>query len=796
MKKRIAMWVGLILSVMGLGACGGAAERQAKYFELGRTYYAQGNIEKAQIELKNALQIDPKDAEARYLMGMIQERKQDFSAAVANYRAVIERNPAHVQARVRLGRIYVLGNAADRAMEMVDAAIKLEPTNPDVLALRAAVRLNKGDTAGATADAQAVLQRKPGHPDATSLLTGIYSRGGQNDKAIALLTDTLKLDARNTTFRALLAEIYDKSGHDERAIEQLAEIIKIEPDTLTHRLRIASYYQTHKQPDAAEKVLRDAIAHDPKMVEAKMALVEFLGAGKGHAVAEEVLVKFIADDRKAYALRFGLARIHLSRNDIEKAALTYQEIIDDLGAAPQGLEAKTQLARLRFAQGKVPEAERLVSEVLERNSRDNEALLLRGTIALARQDAPVAIADFRSVLKDQPQSGLVLRMLGKAHIQNNEPQLAIDNLKKAVEINPLDAESRLQLGQALLRSRDLNAAKAQFEAVVKNDANNLAAHESLFRLHMLKKDHSAAAATAQRVRSAYPDVGLGFYLSGMLNQERKNYAASIVDFEAALKKSPRAAEPLVALIGSYLALKKTDEAAAKLQQIIGEIKDHAPAHNLLGELELVRGNPQAAIPSFEAAVNLVPTDALFVRNLASAHAAAKAPDAAERVLKAGLTATQGDIGLQLELATLYQRLNRNDDAIGQYEAILKRNSSSQIAANNLAMLLATHRDDKKSLARAGTLADRLAGSDNTAYLDTVGWVRYKQGQYEGAVSALEKALAKSPKEPLLRYHLGMAYFQKGDHRRASEHLQHAVDSKATFHGREDAQSTLSKLRSS
>lgn len=796
MKNRMGIWIGLLWLVMGLSACGGATERKAKYLELSRTYYAQGNIEKAQVEVKNALQIDPKDAEARYLMGRVQERKQDFPAAVANYRAAIEHNPAHIQARIRLGRIYVLGNAPDLAMEMVDAALKLEPGNPDVLALRAAVRLNKGNTPGATADAQMVLQQKPGHPDATSLLAGIFSRSGHPDKAIALLEQALKLDARDITSRALLAEIYDKGGQDYQAVEQLAEIVRIEPELLAHRLRLSAYYQAHKQIDKAEAILHEAVAHSPEMVEAKMALIEFLGARKGHVAAEQALLKFIDEDRKAYPLRFGLARVRLSRGDIEKAAATYQELIEDLGTAPQGLEARTFLAKLRFAQGNLAEADRLVAEVLDKNSRDNEALLMRGTIALERQDATVAISDLRTVLKDQPQSGLVLRMLGKAHALNHEPQLALDNLRKAVEINPLDAESRLQLGQLLLRSREVDAAKVQFETVIKSDAKNLTGLESLFRVYMLKKDYTAAAGIAQRVRSAYPDVGLGYYLNGMLNQQRKNHAASIVDFEAALKKSPRAAEPLTALIGSYLALKQTQEGVATLQRIIGEMKDHAPAHNLLGELQLLREKPEAAISAFEAAVALVPGDPLFVRNLASAHVAAKAPDAAERVLKAGLTARPGDVGLQLELASLYQRLNRNDDAIEQYEAVLKRNSNSQMATNNLAMLLATHRTDKKSLARASTLADRLSASDNSAFLDTVGWVRYKQGQYDGAVYALEKALAKSPKEPLLRYHLGMAYFQKGDRQRASEHLQHAIDSNAAFHGKEDAQSTLSKLRSS
>jgi len=62
---NIRAWlVGLLLSTVLLG-CGDAEEQKAKYLDRGKSFYAEENFEKARVEFKNVLQIDPKDVEAR-----------------------------------------------------------------------------------------------------------------------------------------------------------------------------------------------------------------------------------------------------------------------------------------------------------------------------------------------------------------------------------------------------------------------------------------------------------------------------------------------------------------------------------------------------------------------------------------------------------------------------------------------------------------------------------------------------------------------------------------------------------
>jgi predicted Zn-dependent protease len=160
----------------------------------------------------------------------------------------------------------------------------------------------------------------------------------------------------------------------------------------------------------------------------------------------------------------------------------------------------------------------------------------------------------------------------------------------------------------------------------------------------------------------------------------------------------------------------------------------------------------------------------------------------------GVKATDGAPVLRMELASFYHRNDKPDQAIEQYEALIAKAPESQFVANNLAMLLATYRDDTRSLKKAGELSERLKHATNPSYLDTLGWVRFRRGDLDGAITVLEQALKRAPNEPLLRYHAGMAYYKKGNTASARANLQRALDAKTTFHGEQDAREILERLR--
>ena len=87
MDKSIAA---ALLTALLLAGCGGAEERKAKYQERAIAYFEENNFDKARIEFKNVLQIDPKTAAPYYYLGRIAEEEQQWRKAFGSYSKAVE----------------------------------------------------------------------------------------------------------------------------------------------------------------------------------------------------------------------------------------------------------------------------------------------------------------------------------------------------------------------------------------------------------------------------------------------------------------------------------------------------------------------------------------------------------------------------------------------------------------------------------------------------------------------------------------------------------------------------------
>ncbi len=170
-----------------------------------------------------------------------------------------------------------------------------------------------------------------------------------------------------------------------------------------------------------------------------------------------------------------------------------------------------------------------------------------------------------------------------------------------------------------------------------------------------------------------------------------------------------------------------------------------------------------------------------------------AAEEAKKAYSDGLAATGNAPALGMDLAALYEREQQPERAIEVYERLHDANPAAEPLANNLAMLLTTYRDDSASHDRANELVRGFRNSSNPAFLNTYGWVRYRQGQYGEAVSYLRRAATAVPDNPLMHYHLGMALLASGEPEQARAELERAISSTQPFPGRDAARRALDSL---
>jgi len=99
-----------------------------------------------------------------------------------------------------------------------------------------------------------------------------------------------------------------------------------------------------------------------------------------------------------------------------------------------------------------------------------------------------------------------------------------------------------------------------------------------------------------------------------------------------------------------------------------------------------------------------------------------------------------------------------DSAIEVYETLYEMDSNSIVAANNLASLLGTYRDDEESLERAWIIARRFRDADVPALQDTYGWIVHRRGDSEEAIEYLRPAAEGLSGDLIVQYHYAEALY--------------------------------------
>jgi cytochrome c-type biogenesis protein CcmH/NrfG len=64
--------------------------------------------------------------------------------------------------------------------------------------------------------------------------------------------------------------------------------------------------------------------------------------------------------------------------------------------------------------------------------------------------------------------------------------------------------------------------------------------------------------------------------------------------------------------------------------------------------------------------------------------------------------------------------------------------------------------------------------DNGAYLDSLGWVHYRQNRLDQAADELRHALDRIKKDPTVHDHLAEVYFKQGKYREAAQEWEMSV----------------------
>lgn len=756
-------------AVIALSGCTNPEKTKAEHIRRGEAFLKDEKFQEASLEFRNAIQIDENSAPAHWGLARAYEGLLRLPEMHEELRKTITLDASNLDARNKLGNYYLI--AARGKSEYIGEAERL---------------------------AKEVLAKDPNNIEGHILLGSVLFAQNQKDKAFDELNTAIQLDPNRVESYLSMAKFYVATKDVAKAEELFHKAISINSNSAIAHTEFGKFLIQIQRGQEGEAELVKAVEVGPTDRQARFVLASYYYVNKKMDKAEEAY-KALADlDKDKPQGPVVLADFYSAINRYDDAIKIYQEV---LAKSPDFMQGRYRLGEIFLIRGDIQNANAQIDELLKKDPKDRQALLLRArvrSIGGTQEGLKAALEDLNEVLKQDPNSRAAMYFIAQSHfslglvdqarndaadLERTYPDyLPVKLMQVQINIAANDPKTAITHASDLLERLSKAAPDSdnspQLLAELKQKTY-LARGTANFQLH----NAAAARQDFEAARDAAPNDPEVYNSLASLSLSENKRDEAIGFFEGALKIDNTNFNALSGLTNLYAQNQEVDKAHARLDQVLSANPNKAPLHFLKAQVYSYQRDAQGAEAELRKALELDPNylaaysalGALFINSRQEERAIAEYKKILE--LRPDNSTAYTLIGM-LE----YARKNY-DAAVDNYRKALERDQNSVIAANNLAWLYAV--DGKGNIDEAVRLAQGVVQKNpNVAgFIDTLGWVYYKKGLHNAAIEQLQKAVkvdeaaaraANVSPSATYHFHLGMALKAKGDNPGARRELEAAL----------------------
>ena len=650
----------------------------------------------------------------------------------------------------------------------------------------------------------------------------LYYNEGRLTPAYAFLKKAVELNQKDLQARLKLGQASFSLGAIKEARTAAKVVLASEPANEEAILLLTKTSRTNADADETTQLVKNLRQTNKDCAVYHLALERMLLLHNDLTGAERETRIALTLDPKSSAAYEDLGGLFLLKRDAKQAGQAYQTAarlapvrsvtrLQDIGfrirtgdaaAGKRDLEALSRAApdyipawifamKLAFAERRLSDCSAAIQTILFRDPGNYDAVLERGILKLAQNDALGAVEQLKAAEELYPRVPQIKYELALAYTRSGDTIRATDRLNQAILLAPNYNEAILLLADLNDRNGNSAGAIAALNPLVERTPQFRQAYLLLAHSYLNEKNTVLALSTYQRMTSAFPKDPEPLYRSGLILAQSARLKQAREAFEKAVQVAPSYAAALEMLVRLDLTEKQPGAATARVQNLIAKYPKAGGPWLLKSEIDLALRRADDAASDLHKAIELEPTLQSAYFNLARLYLAThKTREAVDQL--AALVDKTKSLNAEMEIAAIHTELGQFDAAAADYRKVLSFNSKYVPALNNLAIIDSENLGRLDEAYQIGRQA-REAAPDDASVADTLGWILFKRGDLHGALYLLQESAGRAPEDTVVQYHMGMAHYMLGEEDPARVAFERVAGVEAATATKDQAKSRLAVL---
>jgi tetratricopeptide (TPR) repeat protein len=473
--------------------------------ELAELYWRVSRVGDAIREAEDVLKSDPNYPDAHQLLARVYwhmlgesqtetSNKENLRKAIEHMEALTRLQPSDTDSWQVLGRLYKMDNQNQKAEEAFKKVLNVDPDSKGGLSSLAQLYFEQGDYTGAVELLKKIPEADQ-DPSLLGMLGYAYSQMHDFQSAVATYENALAKDPENQELRRAYADALLDMGNTPAARTEFEKILKADPDDGSTYLRMAQLDRQEGRFDQARKelehartlpqpadsktqfdmkiqyeqaLLEDAAGNQDKAIELLQGLVKSSELAEGQYTPAE------ANNRAIFLERLGL--IYREQRKYAPALQAFQQIVA-LGKtqAPQGEQLIVDTMRLTH---QLPKALDEVNSAVQKYPEERPLRILRAYVVGEMGQVGEAVNQLQALMNNSPADRELYLSVAQVYSQAKQFAEAEQAVNKALGYSSKTEEqeySRFMLGSIYERQKKYDLAEEQFKKVLAVDPLNASA---------------------------------------------------------------------------------------------------------------------------------------------------------------------------------------------------------------------------------------------------------------------------------------------------------------------------------
>ena len=567
-------------------------------------------------------------------------------------------------------------------------------------------------------------------------------------KSIEAYKKAYALDPKSQVIGERLAEMYWKAQRIHDAVAEAQEILKRDPDNVQSRRLLGRIYL---------RSLGDVSAGNAQSETVGKAIEQY----------REINRLDPSDTESA----LWLARLYRLKNEHDRAEQVLRSILQ---SDPENEAAVEQLTQLLMDEGKSPEAVKLL-EGITAHSPSPVLLDLLGDAYTQAHELAKAEEAYRRAVELDPSELSHQRGLGQTLLAEEKYSEALKVYQKLSDLMPDDSDVYLRIAQIYrelhqLDKAEQNLVKARQYApgsleVMYNEAMLYQAqgrYEDAIRV--LSDAATGIKGQSPSLPSRRRSLAILYQQLGQLYRDTQNYQASIYTFEELGhlgEEEDRRARMMI--MDTYRAAKDLPKALQTGKEALAKYPADPAIRTSFALLLGENGQTDDAVKMLRAQLHGDTGDRETYLNVAQVYERGRHYKEAEVAARAAEVlpgqARENEMVWFL-LGAIYERQKFFDKAEEQFKKVLAVNPKNAPVLNYYGYMLGDlgiRLDEAEALVQQALKEDPFNG----AYLDSLGWIYFRENKFSASESTLRKAVERERHDATIHSHLGDLYAKTG-----------------------------------